>query len=41
MKKREKLAVGIAMSMGVFAGVAAFVKSSTIVTSGSKDFNRK
>lgn len=41
MRKREKLGVGFAMSMGIFAGVAAFIKSSNIERSGAKDFNCK
>lgn len=41
MKKREKLGVGIAMSMGIFTGVAAFLKTSAIESSGAKDFNCK
>ncbi|KAK3938971.1 hypothetical protein QBC46DRAFT_355427 [Diplogelasinospora grovesii] len=38
MQKREKMGVAIAMSMGVFAGSTAFVKSARILTLGSENF---
>ncbi|KAK3997842.1 hypothetical protein QBC44DRAFT_376303 [Cladorrhinum sp. PSN332] len=38
MKKREKIGVVVAMSMGIFAGVTAFVKASKILTLGGKNF---
>ncbi|KAK3385617.1 hypothetical protein B0H63DRAFT_501452 [Podospora didyma] len=38
MKRKEKIGVGIAMSMGIFAGCAAFVKSSKIPLVLSGDF---
>ncbi|KAK3689307.1 hypothetical protein B0T22DRAFT_536254 [Podospora appendiculata] len=39
MQKKEKFGIGIAMSMGVFAGATAFVKSAKILTIGSKNFS--
>ncbi|KAK0625052.1 hypothetical protein B0T17DRAFT_577729 [Bombardia bombarda] len=38
MRKQEKIGVAVAMSMGVFAGGAAFVKCSTIPTLLDGDF---
>ncbi|KAK0712526.1 hypothetical protein B0T26DRAFT_752753 [Lasiosphaeria miniovina] len=38
MHTREKLGVAIAMSIGVFAGATAFVKSATILTLGKESF---
>ncbi|KAK4167023.1 hypothetical protein QBC43DRAFT_349847 [Cladorrhinum sp. PSN259] len=38
IKRREKIGVVVAMSMGVFAGVTAFVKASKILTLGGKNF---
>ncbi|KAK3317516.1 hypothetical protein B0T19DRAFT_405206 [Cercophora scortea] len=39
MQKKEKIGIGIAMSMGVFAGATAFVKSAKILTIGGKNFS--
>lgn len=39
MYRGEKVGVAIAMSMGVFAGIAGFVKVSTVSRIESKDFN--
>ncbi|KAK0712393.1 hypothetical protein B0T26DRAFT_648687 [Lasiosphaeria miniovina] len=39
MQKKEKIGVGIAMSMGVFAGATAFVKSHMILTLGTSNFS--
>ncbi|KAK3385828.1 hypothetical protein B0H63DRAFT_449829 [Podospora didyma] len=39
MQKKEKIGVGIAMSMGVFAGATAFVKSQKIFTVGAENFS--
>nr|CDP29202.1 Putative protein of unknown function [Podospora anserina S mat+] len=38
MRKKEKLGVVVGMSMGVVAGVWAFIKSSKLVLLGSKNF---
>jgi hypothetical protein len=40
MKRKEKLGVGFAMSMGVFAGVTAVVKASKIIKMLSPDIGR-
>ncbi|KAA8635303.1 hypothetical protein SMACR_01590 [Sordaria macrospora] len=39
MYRGEKIGVAVAMSMGIFAGIAGFVKVSTISRMESKDFN--
>ncbi|KAI0129613.1 hypothetical protein BJ170DRAFT_731208 [Xylariales sp. AK1849] len=38
IKMKEKIGVAIGMSMGVFAGVTAFVKSAKLRSLGSEDF---
>ncbi|KAK4226274.1 hypothetical protein QBC38DRAFT_500481 [Podospora fimiseda] len=38
MKRREKIGVVVAMSMGIFAGITAFVKASKILILGGKNF---
>ncbi|KAK4223788.1 hypothetical protein QBC38DRAFT_486921 [Podospora fimiseda] len=38
MKKKEKIGVIVAMSMGVFVGIVSFVKSSMILTRGGPYF---
>ncbi|EAQ90396.1 hypothetical protein CHGG_02331 [Chaetomium globosum CBS 148.51] len=38
MRKKEKVGVVVAMSMGVFAGITSFVKSGHIREMGSKNF---
>ncbi|KAK4460444.1 hypothetical protein QBC42DRAFT_180934 [Cladorrhinum samala] len=38
MKKKERVGVMVAMSMGVFVGVVSFVKSSMILTRSGKNF---
>lgn len=40
MKRREKIGVGIAMSMGIFAGATAAVKTSKIPMMLSMDFGK-
>ncbi|KAK3336361.1 hypothetical protein B0T19DRAFT_36925 [Cercophora scortea] len=39
MYRREKVAVALAMSMGVFAGITGFVKCSTLQSFASGDFS--
>lgn len=41
MESEEKLGVGLAMSTGVLAGIAAFTKAASIATFGTQDFNCK
>ncbi|KAK0666633.1 hypothetical protein QBC41DRAFT_230143 [Cercophora samala] len=38
MRKKEKLGIVVGMSMGVVAGVCAFIKSSKLLLLGSKNF---
>ncbi|KAK4187673.1 hypothetical protein QBC35DRAFT_434621, partial [Podospora australis] len=39
MRRKEKIGVVVAMSMGVFAGITAFVKSTKLLKLGSKNFS--
>jgi hypothetical protein len=41
MERREKIGVALAMSMGVFAAAAAFIKCSSLPELGGRDFSRK
>jgi len=41
MATKEKVGVALAMSMGVFAAAAAFIKCSSLPELGGRDFSRK